>query len=657
MLKLRRKEIEVSSIMMWTVLLRDRQANTPWQKLKRNLLLFLQLLILASLVLSLVRPALLTSSIASGSVVVILDGSASMGALDEQVAGSPVTRFEAGQAAVRGLINEMQAGAAITLILAANPPVVLANAESDAQILRQALNTATVSVGRADWATAFAIAAGAAGQSAQNDDIQKTTIVIVSDGGLPEAGLPPLPGEVRFIPIGQTSENLAFTALAIRPLSDSASLQEIFASVTNFGLEDRQVVVSFYAQANLSETPLLFQARQLSIPAQSSAEIELSEIPATMGIVTARLSPVEDGAETVDAFPEDNTAFAVSPQRRSQRIYLLSQDFLQRGVDNQFILRMLFALDYSPFRPALQGEEGARSAQLPTDAFDLYILDGALPVNASGQPTLPGKGSLLLINPPVNPLIASRGTITPTNQTRVATHPLTTYLNWRDVYIAKTQDMTAPSWSVTLVADSAIDIPLVFAGETDGRRIAVLTFDLHDSDLPLNIAYPVLMTNLLNYLLPPQSVETPIEGVMPNEVVAILARPEADQVVVGLPDGSLRAFTPAGQSLSFDETNQLGLYAINTYLPGEQAPESVDVFAVNLFDASESNITPRRVIQVGQTPLSAADASAVGEMELRPWLILAALVILFIEWWVYHRPAWRRGDKPRNWLLNRRGQP
>ena len=48
MLKLRRKQTQVSSTMLWEKLLREKQANAPWQKLKRNLLLFLQLLILAA---------------------------------------------------------------------------------------------------------------------------------------------------------------------------------------------------------------------------------------------------------------------------------------------------------------------------------------------------------------------------------------------------------------------------------------------------------------------------------------------------------------------------------------------------------------------------------------------------------------------------------
>ena len=100
MLKLRRRQTQVSSTLLWEQLLRDRQANAPWQKLKRNLLLFLQLLILAALVFALARPALQTKVVASGSVIVLLDASASMNATDV----TP-SRFEEARKSVLALIN------------------------------------------------------------------------------------------------------------------------------------------------------------------------------------------------------------------------------------------------------------------------------------------------------------------------------------------------------------------------------------------------------------------------------------------------------------------------------------------------------------------------------------------------------------------------
>jgi hypothetical protein len=227
MLKLRRREVPVSSILLWEMLLRDRQANAPWQRLRRNLLLFLQLLILAALVMGLARPALRTSSMAIGSAVILLDASASMSATDVQP-----SRFEAAREAARGMIAGLESGKRMTLILVGLQLEVLISAESDRVALRRALDSIPAekapTQGAVNWPAAFALAAGAL--STQNGSGEQASILILSDGGLPAGDLPPLPGQVRYVPLGESGENLALTALALRPAAGGI---ELFAQVTN----------------------------------------------------------------------------------------------------------------------------------------------------------------------------------------------------------------------------------------------------------------------------------------------------------------------------------------------------------------------------------------------------------------------------------------
>src|SRR5918911_3181396 len=81
-LKLRRREVPISSTLLWRKAIQDLQVNAPFQKLRRNLLLLLQLLLLALLCLALSRPVTNYTPGAGKTSVILIDRSASMAAKD-----------------------------------------------------------------------------------------------------------------------------------------------------------------------------------------------------------------------------------------------------------------------------------------------------------------------------------------------------------------------------------------------------------------------------------------------------------------------------------------------------------------------------------------------------------------------------------------------
>src|SRR5205823_4936852 len=86
-LKLRRREMAVSSTLLWKKAVQDLQVNAPFQRLRRNLLLLLQLLILFFLLLALSRPVTHYTPGAGRVSVILIDRSASMGARDPDLKG------------------------------------------------------------------------------------------------------------------------------------------------------------------------------------------------------------------------------------------------------------------------------------------------------------------------------------------------------------------------------------------------------------------------------------------------------------------------------------------------------------------------------------------------------------------------------------------
>ncbi|MCC6299581.1 MAG: BatA and WFA domain-containing protein [Anaerolineales bacterium] len=597
MLKLRRKQTPVSSTFLWQKLLREQQANAPWQKLKRNVLLILQLIILAALVTALARPALQVPVVASGSVIVLLDASASMNAADV----SP-SRFEAGREAALDLVNGLSPASSLTLILVAEKPQTLISAETDKTLLRQALNDARPGNGSADWKSAFALAAGAA-------DANSTTVVI-SDGGLPQSGLPALNGEVQFIPIGESQDNLAISALALRP---AQGIPQLFAEVTNYDSTSREVLLSIYFNEGL------IAARRLSIQPNASASLILDNLSNASGIYKATITDPAinslNSLNSLDSLSLDNTAFAVFQSSSARRVLLVSKG-------NLFLEQLLASIPgIQPFR-ALPAADG--TLQIPNDPFNLYIFDGIAP------PELP-DGNLLFVNPPPNPLFEVGGLYNEFENMRVNDHPLARFVNWSAVHILQAKRIETPLWAETLIESDAG--PLVFAGETDNRRVAALAFDLRDSDLPLQIAYPILFTNLINYLAPPSAFDSS-QSLQPGESLSILPPTDVERMVVASPSGQLYTLFP--NEAVFTQTDELGYYAVN-FISGDSS--AAEYFAVNLFDEGESNIQPRASIQVGRAEVTPTASQKIGQRELWQWLALLALLVLMIEWQAFHRRA------------------
>lgn len=604
MLRLRRREVLVSSTLLWQKLLRDREANAPWQKLRRNLLLLLQLLILAALVLALARPFLPVPSVVSGSVVVLLDGSASMLATDVEP-----TRFAAAQAEVARLIGDLGGSSQMTIIQVGQTPQVLTAATGDKTLLRDALAAATSDPAAADWAAAFALASGAA------QGFRDAQIVVVSDGGLP-ADLPPLPVEPVYLPIGQSGENLAISALATR---NTETAVQLFASVTNHGVIDRQALLS------LTVDGTLFDARRISVPAASNASVTW-ELPQGAATIEAHLSEHEG-----DNLPLDDRAWAVHEGGISNRALLVTEG-------NLFLEQIYSVL------PGIEAFKTTPGSDIITgESFDLYVFDG------TALPDPIPAADLLIINPPfgdeaANDLFSVTGVFSDTVAVRLADTPLLEYVDWRNVHIRQAKQVNA-AWGQPLV--QAEGGPLIFAGERDGYRIALFTFDLRDSDLPLQIAFPILMANITGWLSPGRAFDVPT-GLQPGDPVSLTAGASTTAVAVQKPNGETWRAVVGEDELIFSETDLPGLY--NVVLRDNAGDRSAGSFAVNLFSRAESAIAPQSSIRVGQVEVETAVAGNVGQRELWPWLVAVAIIILGAEWWVHHRGLRFK----RNWRLERR---
>jgi Ca-activated chloride channel homolog len=595
MLRLRRREVVISSTLLWQNLLRDREANAPWQRLRRHLLLFLQLLILAALVLALARPFLPVPAVAGGSTVILLDGSASMQATDVEP-----NRFAAARQEVAGLIRNLGSGDQMTLILVTQAPIVLASAAGDQNHLLQALSEAEAGAAPANWPAAFAVAGGAA------QGFRDARIVIVSDGGLPP-DLPPLPAEVVFVPIGRSGENLAISALATRS-GNVGEGPQLFAAVSNQGRHSQHALLSLYLDGRF------FDSRRIHVD-DGATEHFTWVLPEGAAVVEARLAEM-----TADYLALDNVAWAVHEGGLDNEILLVSSG-------NLFLERALSILPGTTlFRERVPADGTAVDPGALDTNFDLFVFDGTpVPENLPPAP-------LLIVNPQgENELFRLAGVFSDTQLTRLTDSPLLQYVEWRDVNIRQAQSISAP-WAQTIIG--AAGGPLLLAGEFRGQRVAILTFDLHHSDLPLRIAFPILMANIIDWLNPGRTLEA-TGPLLPGDAVALRPGATTTAVSVTKPDGNVWREAAGNGDLLFTETDQLGLYRVT--LSHAAGSRDGGAFAVNLFAPAEAAIEPAESVTVGLNPVTTAGRDAVGRQEVWPWLVLLGVAVLVAEWWVYHR--------------------
>jgi hypothetical protein len=597
MLRLRREELNVSSSMLWRRALLDRTANAPWQRIRRNLLLILQLLLLLLLVFSLARPFIFTDTIASGNIVVVLDASASMQATD---LADGESRFDRAREQADALVDNLGSDSRMTIIWAGPSAQAIASTSGDKSALHSALKGVSASNGKSDMPSALTLA------SASSRQLGNATIVLISDGALAaDTTLPEVTAPTRYINVGTSPANVGITSLALR---DSPVGPELFASIYNSGTYTASALLAVNVDGQLRDS------RNIQLGPNDEQTLTMQGLPLDTKLVEADLSVEGKGANFLAA---DDKAWALRADPATSNVLLVS-------AGNGFLEKSLSLL------PGLKLFKSTPDTYAPSTQFNLTVLDAFMPKE-------PPPGNLLIFAPPDSSLVPVSGTIAyPAIGQVDVNDPLMKFVDLSKVNVAQAQHILTPPWARVLARSAAGD-PLILAGETGGRRVAVVAFDLHQSDLPLQVAFPILISNLVDWLQPPTSVDVPPQ-LGAGDPISIRPLPEADEIVVTPPGtGAKSTALKPSSTVSFAGTDGLGVYTVQQMAKGQPLGDP-EHFAVNLFSRDESDITPHPDLAfAGNGPAQPSGAQTARPLEIWPWLLAASLVILALEWWFYNR--------------------
>ena len=624
MLRLRRRDVPVGSTFLWQQLVRDVEANAPWQRLRFSWLLILQLLIAALVVVAAARPFGETRSDLAANVVLIVDASASMAVRD-----TTEDRMAEARERARDVVERLPEGGRVTVVSAADSANVLVSESGDRDAALEAIDGIEATQSPGDLTDAFALASALAARDSDS------TVVVVTDASgdrLPAVGVG---ARVLVELVGSVDGNQAIAALSATRAAGGTAI-ELFVAVTNPSTVDATRRLEVYADGQLVD------ARDLAIPAGQRSEALIGSVPSAAAIIEARLAGQ-------DALAVDDRAFALVPQQETVRALVVGpgNEFLENAL--ALLPRLdLFAVGEAGYAEALADAEKAGTP------YGFAVFDGVVPDEPPEMPALyldPGTDG---------PYGTVDGRIDgPVIERPDPEEPLLRFVDLSTVHIGRARNV-APAESLRAVVSTPAGAPLVAVGEDRGRRIGLITFALSESDLPLQVAFPLLMSNLVEHLVPAG------DGILPSSMR--LGQPISARVDEAIE--RVRVTTSGGGTdpsaveypVRDGQLNLPGAYVVGirdiVALSDDQPLAGVRIgqTAVNLFSADESDIAPgdpMRLVDMGRVPDDGGEPAQSARSEWWWPLALAALVLLAVEWLLFHRPTRRSLGR----LVARRPQP
>jgi hypothetical protein len=663
-LKLRRRPVQVPSTLLWRRSLEDLHVNSLFQRLRRNLLLFLQLLAVFLAMLALTGPRIKGTTRPGQRYILAIDNSASMSATD--VAPS---RLERAKSEAKNVVASMEPDDLAMVISFSDRAGVVSNYTGDRRLLARRIEAIQPTQAPTSLREALQVAAGLANPSRQYGDpgegvvatrIIPPKLLIYTDGGFPDVegfsignlvpevvviGPPPPPFVPASDPKAATvakgknpSDNVAILALQTRRNEERPDVYQVFGRVHNFRDEAVETEAQLYRHApdHPGGSGTLIDAIALKVAAQSDQAFKFDLPDTGMAELEVRLT-------VNDALPIDNHAFTVVGNPRKAQVLVVTPGN-RYLVDTLRTPTAVERADVTIITPnEVKTDEYARG--LRAGRYDLVIFDRY-------RPDAPPEANTLYFGVmPPGPAFASAKTVEqPIILDWDVAHPLLQFI--RDlptVAILKALSVEPPPGSAVLIESN--HGPLAFVAPREGYSDAVVTFALMDGDnfntnWYRNISFPLFLFNSLQVL---GNARESVSDEIHAPGLPVILRPDVpkDQIKVTSADGkTTRTLTRTPQGTFVDnDTDAIGIYH------ARWEPDGLLPFAVNLFDARESDIAPRGLVPAGVPP-GQEDAYKIkigyntveSTKEIQRsykeswwWLAIAALVIILVEWYIYNR--------------------
>ena len=642
-LKLRRRELVVPSTLLWKKAIQDLQVNAPFQKLRRNLLLLLQLLILLALLLAFSRPVTSYRPPPGAVSVILIDRSASMAARDME---GGRTRLDEAKRKATDLVDSMTKNSSAMVVAFDTSAETIQSFTSDQVALRNAIK----SIQQTDRGTKLQLAYELADASMSFDPQQERSnapmadVYLFSDGRAADAGDVAIKGQLHFERVGtDTAPNIAIVALSAKRNYERPTQVQVFARLQNFGPQPAEVPVQLSVDGEIVEASGARTQNAFLLPERWSKDDrdkwetennrrQSDTVTFNLDLTNAAIIKVEQLHTQGDVLAADDAAEVIVPSPKQLSVLLVTDGnyFLERAIQNMR-LKAPDIIQTSTYEEKLPQNYDViifdRYTPHSLPPAGNFIFFGAVPPTSQG----PGQKVTAANDADGSPALLSDQEVLDWQRD----NPMLKDLELSKLYVAQSLKLNVPLDAQTLI--DGLKGPLVVLARDGQRTNLIVSFDILQSNWPFEVSFPIFLHRALQYMAigsdmdVRQSYSPGSSPVIPR---ANLQRVSADLTSIKLqgPKDTRTIKVPDSGDFALPPLDQVGVYTTDPPIP------QFERIAVNLLDNNESNTLP---VSMPPGEASGQVENVTDQKARREWwwylIAFIGLPLLFVEWWVYTR--------------------
>lgn len=548
-------EIKVPSVFLWNKAGENQQAEKSIEKLKKNLLMFLQLLAALFCVFAMTEPYI-TSKSSANKYFLIIDNSLSMAAQEEKL-----TRLDMAKADAVKLVKESVRGSSFSVVTLNSEQNMIISSDDKDEVIK-AINGITQSIMPVDYEQI-------------PEAPEEYSSILYSDMGINS-------DTISSQVYGSSFDNCGVISLSTGNNGDTV---RALVKVKNYGTVPLQKKINIYADGKL------YGSKDVSLAPEETKDVIFTRIDGGAKEIRAQLQPN-------DRFTLDDNAYGVVSESNEKKVLLY-------GDVNPFMERALSVIpEVKTYR-----EDGS---SVPSD-YDLYVFDGNIP------DTLPDDGHILFINPPENSFFEVKGE-EETNNGRLIKNSVLGMTEDSLFSVCKSKKITLPK-GAEIIALSG-NTPIAFVQSKEKQKLAVIGFELNNSDLPLKKDFPVLVYDLYTYFFPDNAQSA--GSIKAGENIKFDISPKAEKVSIIQPDETVVNLAPPFPVSDYHADGFTGIYYLEQIINSKPVYKP---FAVNLLGNEELNFSYNSEGSLNE----GIERHNIYNFGLKNLILIAALIILLAE--------------------------